>query len=333
VPKDFIGITSDDVLAGSTSYRNTNLTTQASLGVGITRQTFDWSTIETKRGKYKLGRYDDYVAAEAKHGIEVLPILFNPPKFRRRSHGHSTCPPRKNATMARFAKALVRRYGPKGSLWRSRPSLRKLPIRSWQIWGEASLPVYWCGKPKARAYVKMLKTVGHAIRKVDRHAEIVTGGLPNSFLKSAVRLPKYLKQMYRAKAKRYFDTLAVNSYAKNTKELNRLLRSVRKLMNRYHDRRAKIWISEIGWGDKGPKHRFIVGAQGQASRITKSIAYIARARRRLRLRGFVYYSWRDAAPYPPLRRDMWGLHTGLLTRSGSHKLAFTAFKDAVARLR
>src|SRR4051794_18898497 len=306
---------------------------QRSLGIGITRQTFDWSQIEVKRGHYYLRAYDDYVANLANHGIRVLPVLFNPPRFRRRSHGRSTCPPRSNKTMARFARVLVRRYGPRGSLWKTHPSVRKIPIRSWQIWGEASLPIYWCGKPSAKRYVKLLKTVGRAIKRSDRHAEIVSAGLPNSFLRSAVRLTKYLKQMYRAKAKRYFNTLAINSYAKNTRELSRLLRSVRRLMNRYHDRRAKIWITEIGWGDKGPKHRFIVGAKGQASRITRSLSYIARARRRLRLRGFVYFTWRDAKPYPPLYKDMWGLHTGLLTRSGSHKPAYAAFDRAVGRLR
>lgn len=333
VPKDFIGVTSEDVFAGSESYRNSNLSSQASLKVGITRQTFDWKAIETRRRHYALGFYDDYVADLAEHGIEVLPILYNPPKFYRRSHGRSVCPPRKLSTMAAFARVLVKRYGPRGSLWKERPSLRKVPIRSWQIWGEASLPLYWCGKPKARSYVKMLKTVGRAIKKTDRRAEIVTAGVPNTFLRSAVRLPKYLKQMYRAKAKRYFDTLGINSYAKNTRELSKLLRSVRRLMNRYHDRRAKIWVTEIGWGDKGPRHRFIVGAKGQASRISKSIAYLRKARSRLRLRGFVYFCWRDAGRYPGLTRDQWGLHTGLLTLSGAHKPAFTAFEKAVRRFR
>ncbi len=104
-------------------------------------------------------------------------------------------------------------------------------------------------------------------------------------------------------------------------------------MNHYHDRRAKIWISEIGWGDEGPHHRFIVGSKGQASRIKGALGYIRKTRGRLRLRGFVYFSWRDAKPYPPSYRDLWGLHTGLLTRSGAHKPAFGAFQTAVRRFR
>ena len=57
--------------------------------------------------------------------------------------------------------------------------------------------------------------------------------------------------------------------------------------------------AELGWGDTGPPHRFIVGAAGQASRIATSFATIRKLRRKLRLRGLVYYTWRDARPYPP----------------------------------
>jgi hypothetical protein len=333
VPRDFIGITAEDVFAGNPSYRAANLSSQASVRIGLTRQTFDWSLIEASPGNYNLGYYDDYVAALASRRIEVLPILFNPPRFYRGTRGRATCPPRSNRTMAAFAQVLVRRYGPNGSLWRERPGLRKVPIRSWQVWGEASLPQYWCPRPNARAYVRMLKAVGGAIKRLDRRAEIVTAGLPNSLLRGAVRLNTYIRQMYRAKAKRYFNTLAINSYARNTRELGRILRGVRRIMNRYRDRRAKIWITEIGWGDRGLRHRFIVGSRGQASRIRGALSYIRKSRRSLRLRGFVYFSWRDSAPYPPEYKNMWGLHTGLLTRSGRRKPAYSAFRRGVRRLR
>lgn len=236
--------------------------------------------------------------------------------------------------MGRFAQAVARRYGPRGTLWRERPGLRKVPIRSYQVWNEPTLMgLYWCGSRRraARRYVSMLKTVGRAIKRVDRRAEIVSAGLPPSKLRRAIRLTTFLRQMYRAKAKRYFNTLAVNTYARNSRDLSRLLRGVRRVMNRYRDRRAKIWVTEIGWGDRGPRHRFIVGASGQANRISSSLRYIRRARRRLRLRGFVYFSWRDGRPYAPFFKDLWGLHTGLLTATGARKPAYSAFERAVRR--
>ena len=333
VPRDFVGVTADDVFAGGAPYRTSALATQRSVGVGLIRQTFDWSAIETSPGRFDVSVYDAYVASAAAHSVTILPVLFNPPGFRRRSSGRAVCGPRRLSTMAAFARVLVRRYGPRGSLWRERRDVPRTPIHSWQIWNEPNLGIYWCNRPNARAYVRMLRVVGRAIKRVDRRAEIVTAGLPPSKLRSAVPLDRYLRRVYRAGGRRWFDTLAINSYAKNRRELGGLLRSIRTLMNRARDRRARIWLTELGWGDSGPSHRFIVGATGQAERIKRSFAYIRRRRARLRLRGVVYYSWRDSHPYPPLYRDLWGLHTGLLDLNGNPKPAFHAFRRAVGAFR
>jgi polysaccharide biosynthesis protein PslG len=334
LPPGFIGITSEDAFADVGAYRSQTLGAQRALGVQLIRQTFDWSRIEPSPGTYDLATHDDYVSSLATHGMRVLPILFNPPHFRLgRTSGRASCAPHSFDTFAAFAQALVRRYGPNGSLWAERPWLPKVPISSWQIWNEPNLGIYWCNRSSARQYVRMLRAVGGAIKKVDPKAEIVTAGLPPSKLSSAVPIERYIRQMYRAGAKKAFDTMAINSYAKNRAELRTLLRTIRRIMNRNRDKRAPIWITELGWGDVGPAHRFIVGAEGQAKRISSSFSEILRQRERMRLRGVVYFTWRDAAPYPPLYRDLWGLHTCLLDASANPKPAYYAFRDAVARFK
>jgi hypothetical protein len=334
VPRDFVGITAEDVFAGDAAYRERNLASQARLGIGVIRQTFDWSTIERSRGTYDFSYHDEFVASAAAHGITVLPILFRSPAFYARTPRNAwACAPGSNIPFVAFARALVRRYGPRGTLWKERPGLRKLPLRSWQIWNEPNLRQYWCGRPNARQYVGMLRAVGGAIKRADRKADIVTAGLPPSTQKGAVRIGRYIRQLYSAGAGRHFDSLAINSYAKDHRELGALLRSIRRLMDRRGDRRARIWITELGWGDRGPRHRFIVGERGQANRISKSLALIRKQRRRLRLRGVVYYSWRDGAPYAPKYEDLWGLHTGLLDRSGTPKRAFRVFGDRTRAFR
>jgi hypothetical protein len=334
VPRGFVGISADDVFAGNDNYRTSNLSAMAAIGVQTIRQTFDWSTIERRRGVYDFSYYDAYVAKASAHGIRILPVLFNPPAFYRPTRGRAACPPRKMATFARFAKAVVRRYGRRGRLWRHGRGVPKNPVTAYQIWNEPNLRIYWCNRrPNARRYVAMLRRVGRAIKRVDHRARILTAGIPPSKLKSAAPIERYIAQMYRAGARRYFDSLAINSYAKDHRQLRRLLRSIRAIMNRHGDRRGRLWITEIGWGDQGPKHRLIVGAAGQARRITQAFSVIRKQRRRLRLSGVVYYTWRDAHPYPPLYRDLWGLHTGLLDINGGLKPAFHAFKNAVARMR
>ncbi len=334
LPAGFVGITADDVFAGDDNYRTSNLSAMAAIGIRTLRQTFDWSTIERSPGVYDFSYQDDFVAKASGHGVRILPVLFNPPAFHRPSSGRAACPPRSMSTFVRFATAVVARYGPEGSLWRERPRVPRNPITAYQIWNEPSLRIYWCNRrPDARRYVAMLRSVGQAIKRADPRARIVTAGIPSSKLKSAVPIERYLARMYRAGARRYFDSLGVNPYPKDLAELRRSLRSVRRLMDRHGDRRGRLWITEIGWGDRGPKHRLVVGAAGQAHRISQAFRAVRQGRRRLRLDGIVYYSWRDLPRYPPLFRDQWGLHTGLLRIDGTFKPAFQAFKNGAARLR
>ena len=330
-PPNFVGITSEDLLFATGQYRSATLSQQHSAGVRIIRQAFDWAAIEKSPGKYDFDLYDAFVRDAAARRVAVLPVLHNtPPFYRRGSSERPWCPPRQLSTMAEFARALVRRYGPNGSLWRANPGAHGMPIRSWQIWNEPNLAIYWCNRPNAREYASMLRVVGKAVKGEDPGADIVTAGLPDSKLRSAMPLEKFIARLYRARGKRYFDTLAINGYATNNAQLSELLRRVRRNMNRRRDRRAGIWITEIGWGDAGPPHRYNVGSAGQAARIASSFRLFGRLGPKLRLRGVVYYSWRDHEPYPPKYNDMWGLHTGLLDLHGNPKPAYHAFRQGAA---
>jgi hypothetical protein len=339
VPRGFVGLTSEEVFGNAGPLRNKHLPMQRKAGVRLLRQTFDWSKIEVAPGSYDFSIHDRFVLDLARNGLTVLPILFNPPDFRssRPSRGakprNFTYPPRSAAVMGAWAQLLVDRYGPNGSLWSANPGVRPRPIRAWQIWNEPNLSQYWPSGPNAREYVGLLKTVGAAIKSRDPGAEIVTAGLPPSKLGGAIDIFKYIDQMYRAGGARAFDTMAINSYATSASSLKKLIDRVRKTMNRRGDRRAKIWITELGWCDKGPKSRFCVGRKAQARNITQSLKLIAKARSRWRLRGFVYFSWRDGRPYPPAFKNLWGLHTGLLTVGNGRKPAYNAFTGGVKRFR
>ena len=58
-----------------------------------------------------------------------------------------------------------------------------------------------------------------------------------------------------------------------------------------------------------------------------AITTLARLASSLRLRGVVYFGWRDAPPYAG-GVDFWGLHTGLLARNGTGKPALSAYYQA-----
>ena len=335
VPRDFVGLVTDDVFAATPEYRTQTLAQQRALGVGLIRRTFDWSTIEVAPGQYDFSAYDTFVADTAENGIKILPVLFNPPPFKssKPTSGakHGTYFPKNPADLGAFGKAVVERYGRKGSFWAQRPDVPKLPITAYQVWNEPNIPAYAPPTPSARKYVALLKATRKGIRSADPRAEIVTAGLPDSRL-SKPDLYRFVAAMYKAGAKGQFNALAINPYARTTRDMIGKLRRIRRIMNRAGDSRSRIWITEIGWSDTGPRGAFRVGAAGQASRIKQTIPALARRRSSMKLRGVVYFSWRDGAPYPPRFRDFWGLHTGLLKLNGTPKPALEAFKQAVAGL-
>ena len=206
-----------------------------------------------------------------------------------------------------------------------------MPIHSWQIWNEPSLPAYWPTGPDPAAYTRLLSVVGSAIKRKDPTAEIVSAGIPQSRL--GMPFAEFLNGMYAAGARGAFDTLAIHPYAKDDAGVAAAVRSAREIMDANGDRSAPIWVTEVGWASAGPASQFTVGARGQAQRIRSTLTSLVDIRSQEHLRGVVYFGWRDGAPYAPLFKDFWGLHTGLLTIHGTAKPALGAFADTLARLR
>lgn len=328
---DFVGIVTEDVFGGDERYREQTLEKQVDAGVGLIRQTFDWTKIETRRGQYDFSAYDSWMEKLAEQRMQVLPILFGTPEFYSskpaRGARRGTYPPRRVEDFASFATVVAERYGPGGSFWDAYDG-PATPIRSWQIWNEPNLPVYWRSGPDAEEYVALLKAGWRAIKLVDPRAEIVTAGLPQS--DSGVPFATYLDQMLDANAAEFADAFAIHPYSTGVGGAMRAVRHMRDELRR-RDREEPIWLTEIGWATQGPKSAFTVGMRGQADRITGLFSEVARLRRELGIRGVVYYNWRDSQPFEG-GFDFFGLHTGLLTLNEVEKPGYAAFERGVERL-
>ena len=336
LPDDFLGIVSNDAFAATGKDRAEILAGERRTGVELLRETFDWATIEPSRGHYDFAPYDSFIAATARAGLQVLPIVFGRPRFepaQTLAGGHltatTTSPPARLSDFAQFAATLVRRYGPGGAFWRANPKLPVHAISSWQIWNEPNLPVYWAGKPSAAGYVAMLAAAARAIRAVDPHAEIVTAGIPDSTL--GIALGPYVSEMLAAGARGTFDTLAINPYASSTAGVLAATANVRSELDHAGLKQTPIWLTEIGWASGGPPSGFTVGPKLQALYVLDTITSLAREAGSDHIRGIVYFDWRDAPPYPG-GQDFWGLHTGLLALNGSGKPALSAYYQAAGVL-
>jgi hypothetical protein len=326
----FVGMVTEDVLAGDSAYRRATLRRQRESGVRLIRQTFDWSRIERRRGRYDFSTYDRWLEAVASERIAVLPILFQPPKFRAKAPtgDEGTYPPTEPRDMADFAARLAKRYGPDGEFWRERPDLPRLPIRSWQVWNEPNVPAYWAPKPDPAAYVALLRAAAEGLKSVDPDAEVVTAGMPNSRL--GTPFVDYLNGMYDAGAKGVFDVLAVHPFSRDAGEAEQGLEMARRTLDD-HDDGSPMWVTEIGWASGGPASPFTIGEAGQAENIRDLYAMVARRREDLGLRGVVYFNWKDLPPYPG-GEDFFGIHTGLLDIRGRPKPALEAFREGARQL-
>jgi hypothetical protein len=338
-PSSFVGVVSDETFEALGSGGSSYLGSIRSAGVGVLRQKFDWDFLTRGYGPAQINwtYLDRVVTATAQQGITLMPVLINPPPSITTAPAQGALrgnyPPRDPGAIGDFGAMLAAHYGTNGSFWAENPQLPRLPITTWQIWNEPNLPVYWQPRPNAAAYVQMLRLATQKIKAADPNAEVVSAGLPDSRIKGSVPLLKYIKQMYRAGAAGAFDTLAVNGYAPTGKGVPKLIAHIRRLVNGYGGKNTALRVTEFGWADYGPEHprgRFTAG-RNQGRYIYQAIRGLWSERKRLKLRGIVYYDWRDQPVYAG-GKNFWGLHTGLLTINGNPKPALPWFQRAVASL-
>jgi GH35 family endo-1,4-beta-xylanase len=333
----YVGLVASEVLPQEAAEQAATLKAQHDVGVGVLRQTFRWDEIEPRKDDWAFGMHDQLVEAAAKQGIEILPIIFGvrpgeeaKPKKNAKVTATTTMPPRDADTFAAYATVLVKRYGRGGSFWKERPTVPAMPMTAWQIWNEPNLKAYWGGRANEKEYTEMLQKTSAAIRAVDPEAEIVTGGLPES--KLGIPMEDYVNLLAEAGAKGSFDTVAIHPYSRSVDGVIRGVETARTALDKAGMTDVKLWITEVGWADNGPPSKFTVTSERQAQYVAEVFARTAAVAEPMKLRGVVYYGWRDVRPYPG-GKDFWGLHTGLMTLENEPKPSLEAFTNAAAALR
>jgi hypothetical protein len=340
VPSDFAGIYTEDVFIADWKTRQAELDRHAQLGATLLVEPFDWVAIEKSPGRYDFSRHDDFMAEVADRGLQVLPVLYNPPPFRSSappSGGErGMYPPADFHQFAEFAAALVRRYGTNGTFWRQRlastglfgPKPATSPIRAWQVWNEPDVPAFWPTGPDPAAYTELLRQTSVAIKRVEPTAQVVAAGLSTQELTSG----RFLAGMYAAGAGGLFDILSIHPYAPDVHTLLQQTWTARQQMDARGDADKELWITEFGWATAGtPDPIYSADESCQAALVAATMRELQVQREALRLRGAAYFMWNDRASdveFP----DSWAYHTGLVRTDGSPKPAFYAYHDAAAAI-
>jgi hypothetical protein len=348
VPRGFAGAD----IGGAFFYpgvdQNAEMSSIVASGVHSVRAVFSWSQAQPyanfatvpagQRAQFRdvggvptnFGPSDQVVALAASHQLTILPVLEYAPSWAARNPGNAASPPSSPEAFARFAAAMVGRYGPRGTFWSENPSVPRVPIRMWQIWNEPNFKTYWLQQPFERSYVQLLRAAHTAIKGADRGAEVVMAGLTNYSW-------KYLMKIYKIKGARgAFDAVAAHPYTATASGVITILGKVRAVMNRFGDRRKPILATEISWpsakGKAPARFEAATSEAGQAQKIGQAIPLLARNRGRLRLQAFYYYTWITDETMPAARSDPFnfaGLWKFVQGAGISPKPAYAAFVRAV----
>jgi len=263
--------------------------------VETVRTAFSWAYAQRDPDVIDLSATDRFMEMASARRMRVLPDIILAPDWIRRSP-HPQAPPKDVRYMRDYLQALVRRYGPNGTFWAEHPELPRLPIREWQYWNEAHLPYQFTlgpGQDWREIYTRQLAFFHRTVKKADPKAKIVLGGLTNESW-------KYLAQLYRAGAGRWFDIATVHPYTKHPKGVLTIVRRFRAVMKRRHQSHKPVWITEFGRpasrGRSSSKNDLQTTDRGMARFLTEAYALLAKNRRKpgIRVARAYWYTWASA---------------------------------------
>lgn len=275
--------------------------------IGSVRWPFAWGGLQpSPTDGYVWTSTDEVVATAARQGLTVLPFLYGTPSWLARRY--TTLPvsnARQRATWSAFVAAAVERYGPRGTFWAehgpgSAEPLPHMPIRTWQIWNEANF-FYFAFPVSVSRYARTLKLARRAVKSVDGRATVLLSGLfgePDQGGRRGMDAADFLDRLYGVPGIRAdFDAIALHPYAVDAQSLAEMSEELRLVALDNRDRRAALYITEMGWGsqDNFNQVAFEQGIQGQVRQLRDSYSYLLENRRRLNLKGTYWFTWKDIA--------------------------------------
>ncbi len=293
-------------------------------GATSLRGAFYWNAIEPQRGRYAFAATDTFMRAAARARIDVLPVMVGTPAWAVAPGSPPfASPPRSPADYATFAAALVKRYGPSGSFWRTQPALPRDPIHAWQIWNEPNHLRYWNRQPFDREYVRLARAARVAIKAADPDALVVSAGF-------AERSWDLIAGMERAGAKGIFDAIAIHPYTFKPPNVLRIVELVRTALTKAGQAGVPIWATEVTWssglGEVKTPLGFETTETDQAARLARVFPLLAANRKRLNLQRAYWESWLTADSNRLNTFDYSGLRRLRANGSVSSKPAYDAFR-------
>jgi len=306
------------------------------LGIAWIRLDFDWNDLQpSNAASFSWSQHDKVVAAANARGLRLLPILtYTAPWARLPACGSNPrCAPADPAQYANFARETARHYAPLG-------------IHHWEIWNEENSQGAWEPAANAADYVQFLKAAYTSIKQIDASATVISGGLASSSNADGIPQLDYLRAMYAAGAKPYFDAIGYHPYSYPVpasynitwnawSQMGFTAISLRSIMAASGDDAKQIWVTEYGAPTGGPSTE----ASSQDYHLNDSPDHVTEefqaqiaadvirsAHNAPWIGPLFWYGYRDEGTSTDSNENFFGL----IRADGSPKPAYEALKQAIA---
>ena len=251
------------------------IATLRAAGMEYSREDLSWNEIETSRGNFDWTRYDGLVLEAARQGLGLILIPNSPPRWA--TSDPNTAPPSSGSALdayTAFVKAAVARYGTTGTIWDQNPDVARRPVTQWDIWNEPYMTSTWGPRdPNGGEYARMFKAAAVAGRQADPAAEFMFEGELGANTGSWPQ-PAWFEQAFDAvpDLAKYLDQVSIHPYTNEDDPngctpgaggLGRFwyetrfqfcrIKDARKVLDAHGAKRAKLWITEIGWPTSGER--------------------------------------------------------------------------------
>lgn len=207
-------------------------------------QLLEWREIEPQPEEY-FWEYPDFLVRACEHyGLRLALRLDHPPDWALSSAAEG--PPVDVEAYAAIVGRVAARY-------RGR-------VHAYILWNEPNLAAEWGGRsPDPAAYAALLRAAHAAVKAADPEALVVSAGLAptNEVNEQALDDRLYLRGLYAAGARDYFDVLGAHPYgfayppddppgAHEGLNFARL-QELRQIMVENGDGEKPVWATELGW--------------------------------------------------------------------------------------
>jgi LysM repeat protein len=239
----------------SGEYRARNAQLVKDAGLTWVKELFPWRSIEgAGKGIFDWSVSDNVVQTLNDRGLKIIARVDFQPAWAR-ADGANNGPPDNYRDYGDFLHALATRY--------------KGRVQAYEVWNEPNLAREWGDRaPNAAEYVALLRVAYARIKEADPSAIVITAGLAptGTGLPHAIPDVQYLREMYQAGAKNYFDVLGVHApgykaapetspdEVQNNRELGgrrffcfRHVEDLRQVMGENGDAGKQVAVLEFGW--------------------------------------------------------------------------------------